>query len=707
MNLQYVYHSDKALRPTTSNSGSMAVCTRDYQAMEDYSIYNNMSDDDLVQLAIERSLSDICSASSAFSQLATQRSSYSHPAASQSVSSEEVVPAFRQLQDSYRLRTQAALPAQNIPPFANSLQAVSLPSEGRNERSFLVCNEEDEMRALSWTKGIGSGLEVTVTRIEDIPTINAAIKRNDAPVLLEILRKQPSHITSAPSKDGWLHIHEAAQCGSMECLRVLINAFPELINKYTNNRHTPLHLAVVNKHLLCVQCLLEAGADPNIANDLGETPLYRACEKPTEEIVELLLMFGAKVSQASIEGVTPLHEAVRNKNLDICNLLVRARANIRARNTYGVEPLFMAAQVGSTEVITLLATYGAYINCEAKDGATPLYEASKNGHEEVVKLLLSKGVDVNTRTKAGLTALHIASKNGHARVVSLLIPHTDRRMLKQSAISPLHLAAEHDREDILEILIDAGFDVNTVLKTDHSQIYDDRCCSALHFTIRNSNIDTASMLLEAGADPNLDVFNPLLVAVRQGNTEMVSLLVEYGANVNACVPTHPTTFPGALLFCMKHTLMFKFLLENGCDANACFSCIYGNNTHPPVKRRQATDELDLDPHSEATQFCEIIADPLYTYWAGPILDRLLDYTGPVKLCSRITELLEHNQDWVYIIEKSKPSFCLMHLCRLRTRQLVGWQRLRRMTSLPLPGRLIKYLFYDNGESEDFLSRGFD
>ena len=56
--------------------------------------------------------------------------------------------------------------------------------------------------------------------------------------------------------------------------------------------------------------------------------------------------------------------------------------------------------------------------------------------------------------------------------------------------------------------------------------------------------------------------------------------------------------------------------------------------------------------SFSVQFCDIMADPLHSYWTGPIIDRLLDYTGPVKLCSRITELIESNQDWVHIKEKS-------------------------------------------------------
>ena len=131
-------------------------------------------------------------------------------------------------------------------------------------------------------------------------------------------------------------------------------------------------------------------------------------------------------------------------------------------------------------------------------------------------------------------------------------------------------------------------DVNALLSPEFSKMYEDHRSTALYFTVCRINFEAASTLLAAGANPNLDTFNPLLMAVRKGNIEMVSLLLEYGANVNASMPTHPTNFPGALLFCMNHISMFKLLIDNGCDAKACFFCLYGDNPHPPVNTRRST-----------------------------------------------------------------------------------------------------------------------
>lgn len=172
------------------------------------------------------------------------------------------------------------------------------------------------------------------------------------------------------------------------------------------------------------------------------------------------------------------------------------------------------------------------------------------------------------------------------RIVLMLIPATSKARVRRSGISPLHLAAERNRDEILELLIESGFDVNAMLSEDRSTMYEDRRSTALYFAVINNNIEATSMLLQAGANPNLDTFSPLLVALRQGCIRTVTLLVDHGANVNAYIPMHPTTFPATVMFCMKYLTMLKYLMDNGADALSCFSCVYGSAPHPPLKIRQ-------------------------------------------------------------------------------------------------------------------------
>lgn len=179
----------------------------------------------------------------------------------------------------------------------------------------------------------------------------------------------------------------------------------------------------------------------------------------------------------------------------------------------------------------------------------------------------------------------------------MLIPATSKTRIQQSGISPLHYAAERNRNEILEMLIDAGYDVNAELSNVRSQMYKDHRSTALYFAVSNSNVEATAMLLEARANPNMDMFNPLLIAVMQGCLKLVTLLMEHGANVNAYISTHPTSFPAVIMLCMNDMSTLKYMMDNGCDALSCFNCKYGSKTHPPLTAsdRYREDIADASP----------------------------------------------------------------------------------------------------------------
>lgn len=147
----------------------------------------------------------------------------------------------------------------------------------------------------------------------------------------------------------------------------------------------------------------------------------------------------------------------------------------------------------------------------------------------------------------------------------------------------------------MEQLIESGFDVNSELSDQRSKMYMDRRTTALYFSVFNRNLNIAEMLLQAGANPNLDTFNPLLIAVRLGWRELAELLVRHGADVNAQICTQPSTFPAAILLSMDSPAILKLLLDNGCDARLCFHCSYGLKPHPVVAQsRRPIEELRIN-----------------------------------------------------------------------------------------------------------------
>lgn len=164
--------------------------------------------------------------------------------------------------------------------------------------------------------------------------------------------------------------------------------------------------------------------------------------------------------------------------------------------------------------------------------------------------------------------------------MSLLVPVTSRARLRHSSISPLHLAAEHNRHAVAAVLLKTGADVNATLAQSHSLKYADRRATALYFAVANNGAETAEVLLNAGASLRLDPVSPLLMAVRQGCVSTVSLLLERGADPNTGTSSHATTFPAVVALCMDNLPLLKCLLDHGCDALSCFTCTHGRAPHP-------------------------------------------------------------------------------------------------------------------------------
>uniref|UniRef100_A0A3Q3KJM7 Ankyrin repeat and SOCS box containing 2a, tandem duplicate 2 n=1 Tax=Mastacembelus armatus TaxID=205130 RepID=A0A3Q3KJM7_9TELE len=624
----------------------MAVC----ENLSDYSVYTHLSDEELLQIAVERSLTD----------------KHFPLHSDQSASSNRSPP-----------RHLYYVPPSQTPP--------SEPTD--------IPNSANPPRALSRFLYKPLKSQCFSSQLREISPLQTLILNGDAEALMDLVRQRSSSLVES-NNEGWIALHEAAYHGQLQCVRILVRAHPDSVNTCTLKNQTALLLAASQGHVSCVDFLLKHGANPSIANKDGETPLFTACENPNEAIVDLLLQSGAQVNRSCRQGGSPLHEACRHGQLKLCRLLLEAGGKLQTKNIYSIQPLFVAAQHGHANLIHLLAKKGADINGQAGDGASPLYEATKNGHVSAVEALLSLKADANRSTKSGLLPLHVAVQNNHTRIVSVLIPVTSRVKIQQCGISPLHIAAERNRDDILELLIKSGFNVNAKLSEDRSRMYEDRRSTALYFSVYNGNLEAAEMLLEAGANPSLDVFNSLLIAVRLCWMDMATLLLRYGANVNAQISTQSSSFPSAILFSMESLPMLKLLLDNGCEAQSCFDCLYGHEPHPAV----ATSHHLIEEMQVSRDFCEIISSSSFCAVAGPIISVLLDYVSHVCLCSRLLEVLESRSDWAQIKLKACPPHPLMQLCRLKIRRLVGVQRLKVLHSLPLPDRLIRFL-----EQEDLVS----
>ena len=146
----------------------------------------------------------------------------------------------------------------------------------------------------------------------------------------------------------------------------------------------------------------------------------------------------------------------------------------------------------------------------------PLHEAIINGNAVAVRELLNNGYDVNTLDRFGDTALSEAAAHGYIDIVQMLLDAGADLNLGNE--TPLYIAARNGHINIVQALIDAGADLNQVNNLDQTPLY---------FAIYNNQSRIASLLITAGADVNLSDLQsntPLHFATRWNNIDLVRQL---------------------------------------------------------------------------------------------------------------------------------------------------------------------------------------
>ena len=113
------------------------------------------------------------------------------------------------------------------------------------------------------------------------------VVRYDRLDMFKWLVKEGDHVNDTISY-GKTIAHVASFYGSNNCLHTICEQHNDLIHLPDNFGRTSLHSAVREKQLTSVKILLKHGADPNMKNDNGRTPLDLAKDERHEEMIKEL-----------------------------------------------------------------------------------------------------------------------------------------------------------------------------------------------------------------------------------------------------------------------------------------------------------------------------------------------------------------------------------------------------------------------------------
>jgi ankyrin repeat protein len=142
------------------------------------------------------------------------------------------------------------------------------------------------------------------------------------------------------------------------------------------------YMADLNKELMkaCVvgnlkgaEAAIENGADVNIKNDFGKTPLAITSDitsdKGNIELAKMLISRGADVNSKDRWGVSPLDITSHKGNIELAKLLIENGADVNIKNIFELSPLHIASMDGKIEMVNLLLSKGARFDKKTIDDA--------------------------------------------------------------------------------------------------------------------------------------------------------------------------------------------------------------------------------------------------------------------------------------------------------------------------------------------------
>jgi ankyrin repeat protein len=364
---------------------------------------------------------------------------------------------------------------------------------------------------------------------------------------LEALLKGGADIAKA-QREGETPLMAAARAGSVPAVKLLIKhgADPNAAESLWDE--TALMWASAEGHLDVVDALLAAGADPNRkarASELtkrstrtdfpsgGFTAVMWAARDGDEALVRRLVQGGADLKLANADGATATTLAIINDRFDLAAKLLDLGADANDGSLYQAVEMHDAttdwrAKDGSRlradhpnkltalDLIKVLLDHGADPNkpyeaqmhstsmcCDTHANGTPFYRAAIAADVETLKLMIAKGADLEWAPKAvekgprdgfgpnntGKTPLMVAMDGGKG--VGMAGGPGD---IREGAVAPFREVSNRNPLDAMQVLIDAGANVNA--KTPAGD-------SALHIAAFAGKIDVVRLLAKNGADLSL------------------------------------------------------------------------------------------------------------------------------------------------------------------------------------------------------------
>jgi uncharacterized protein len=362
-------------------------------------------------------------------------------------------------------------------------------TDERGRTAVMAATHTNQVETVQALIDAGADINIRDHRMDN-PFLYASAEGLFEIVKLTIDANADTHITN---RFGGTALIPAAERGHVEIVQELLTRTDVDVNHVNNLGWTALLEAIIlsdggERYQQIVQLLVDYGANINIPDNNGLTPLDHArargfneigqillttaasrdqqlilaAEQGDLETVKRLLAWGASVDVQDENGRTALIAAAYPNNLPIANLLIEAEADVNIQDNTQQSAYLIATSEGYLELLRLTLQAGADVHSTDSYNGTGLIRAADRGHVEIIQELLKTDIEIGHINNLGWTALLEAIILGdggprHTKVVRLLVDEgADVNLADSNGTTPLAHASQSGYRKIIEILVAAG-----------------------------------------------------------------------------------------------------------------------------------------------------------------------------------------------------------------------------------------------------------